>query len=532
MEITRLDYAAVAEFSTLDKAYAAAEPTLRPFYEHPVNLEQFEAVIAAKQGFDRNKRTLLATELLAQYQAVEASEATLNNIKALRQDNCYTIITAHQPSLFTGPLYTMYKILSAIKLAELVQQTYPAVQVVPVFWMGGEDHDFEEVNHLHLFGNTLTWDDEQGGSVGAYDTGSMRAVLDQTKEILGNGVDAQLLAEKLEAYFGTARTYREGVRDLLNWLFADYGLVIANAGTKAFKQQLIPVLQEELLQHSSKALVEQTVQELEAAGFGQQAHARSINVFYLSPQKRSRIVLEEGQYQVLDTDISFSKAELLQHLEEQPEQFSPNVILRPLFQELVFPNLAYVGGGGELAYWLERKKQFEHYQIPFPMLVRRASVLWIPKGISKLMDKLELGISDIFTDTHQLIKQYVIDNASEELSFAQELEALNQVFEQLLTKTIAVDPALEKAVIAQQVNTQKAIGKLEQRLIRAEKQKQESSIQQIEKIKDTLFPNQGLQERYDNFMGFYTRYGNEFINTLYQEIEPLDKQLLVVKHNL
>jgi bacillithiol biosynthesis cysteine-adding enzyme BshC len=531
MEITRLDYAAVAEFSTLDKAYAASEPTLRPFYEHPVNLEQFEAVIAAKQGFDGNKRTILATELLAQYQAIEASEATLNNIHALRDNNCYTIITAHQPSLFTGPLYTIYKILSAIKLAEQVQEQHPSIQVVPVFWMGGEDHDFEEVNHLHLFGNTLTWDDEQGGSVGAYNTASMRAVLDQTKEILGSGARAQVLAERLEAYFGTERTYREGVRDWLNWLFADYGLVIVNAGTKAFKQQLIPILQEELLQHSSKVLVEQTVEALEAAGFSQQAHARTINIFYLSPHKRSRIVLEDGQYQVLDTNISFDKEALLQHLEAHPEKFSPNVILRPLFQELVFPNLAYVGGGGELAYWLERKTQFEHYQVPFPMLVRRASVLWIPKSISKLMDKLDLGIKDIFIDTHQLIKQYVIDNASEELSFAQEIEAINEVFEQLIGKTVAVDPALERAVIAQQVNTQKAIGKLEQRLIRAEKQKQENSIQQIEKIKDTLFPNQGLQERYDNFMGFYTRYGNEFINTLYQQINPLDKQLLVVHDN-
>ena len=157
MEITRLDYAAVAEFSTLDKAYAASEPSLRPFYEHPVNLEQFEAVIAAKQGFDGDKRTILATELLAQYQAVEASEATLNNIHALRQDNCYTIITAHQPSLFTGPLYTIYKILSVIKLAEQVQQQYPSIQIVPVFWMGGEDHDFEEVNHLHLLWFLWLW---------------------------------------------------------------------------------------------------------------------------------------------------------------------------------------------------------------------------------------------------------------------------------------------------------------------------------------------------------------------------------------
>ncbi|MGH1336893.1 MAG: bacillithiol biosynthesis cysteine-adding enzyme BshC [Aureispira sp.] len=529
MEITRFDYAAIAEFSTLDKAYAAEEASLRPFYTHAPTLEQFEAVIAAKKSFEVTRRAILTEELLEQYQGVEVSNATLDNIERLRQDNCYTIITAHQPNLFTGPLYTIYKILSAIKLAEKVSQEYPAVQVVPVFWMGGEDHDFEEVNHLQLFGKTLTWEDKQGGSVGAYTTGSMRAVLDQTKEILGNGERAQLLGKKLEAFFGTARVYREGVRELLNWLFADYGLIIANAGTKAFKKQLIPILKEELIEHTSKGLVEQTVKDLEAAGYSQQAHAREINVFYLTPQKRSRIVLEEGVYQVLDTNITFSKEALLEELHQYPERFSPNVILRPLFQELIFPNLAYIGGGGELAYWLERKTQFAHYKIPYPMLVRRASVLWIPKGISKLMGKLDFSVEDIFVERHQLIKQYVLNNASEELSFAQERAALNQLFEQLAAKTVAVDPSLEKGVIAQQVNTQKAIDKLEQRLIRAEKQKNESSIQQIEKIKDTLFPKQGLQERYDNFLGFYTRYGESFIATLYQEIDSLDKKLLVIK---
>ncbi len=529
MELTRYDYATITEFSDLDKAYAADAAALRPFYEHPPTLEQFEAVIAAKKGFDQARRTILADELATQYQPIEASQTTLDNIERLRQDNCYTIITAHQPSLFTGPLYIIYKIISAINLAENVSAHYPEVAVVPIFWMGGEDHDFEEVNHLHLFGNKITWEEEQGGSVGAYDTASLRTALDQTKEILGQGDHAKLLADKLEQYFGTPRQYREGVREFINWLFADYGLVIANTGTKAFKSQLVPILKEEILKNTSKELVEQTVEQLETAGFSQQAHARAINLFYLTPQRRSRLVLEEGIYKVLDTAIVFSEQELLKELEAHPERFSPNVILRPLFQELVFPNLAYVGGGGELAYWLERKTQFEHYQIPYPMLVRRSSVLWIPKNISKLMDKLGLSLEDIFKDTHQLIKQYVVDHAREELSFAEERQALDQVFEALVAKTIAVDPSLEKGVLAQQVNTQKAIDKLEQRLIRAEKNRNESSIQQIEKIKDTLFPERGLQERYDNFMSFYTRYGTTFIETLREAIDPLNKQLLVVR---
>lgn len=528
MKITSFDFKDIPQFSDTDKAYTLGDQSLRPFYEHDVSLEAFEKVIAQK-NFDPKKRQILVEELEEQYKGVAASTATLENIQQLKQANCYTIITAHQPNLFTGPLYSIYKIISTINLVEKLRETYPEQSFVPIFWTGGEDHDFEEVNHLNLFGKRLTWDDKQGGSVGQYTVDSLRSVLDETKAILGEGEYAKVVAEKLETFYGNASSYSEAVKHFLNWIFGRYGLVIANAGTAGFKGQMISLFKDELLHQSSKPIIAQTIQDLEAAGYQQQAHAREINLFYLSSNKRSRIVKEGNQYEVLDTDLRFSEAEILAELATNPQNFSPNVVLRPLFQESIFPNLAYIGGGGEIAYWLERKTQFEHYQVPFPMLIRRCSVLWVPKGMTKLMSKLNIQTKELFEDTHQLLKQYVLENTEAELSLKEELNALNAIFGQILSKAKEVDSALEPGVLGQQKQMQKAVENLEQRLIRSEKKKNETSMQQIQKLKDNLFPNNGLQERYDNFLSFYSRYGEMFLETLKENLDVLDKKMLVIE---
>lgn len=528
MKITKFLFNNVPQLSKTDKAYTLADPALRPFYEHDVNIEQFAQVIKRKT-FATEKRQILVHELEKQYDGVKASAATLQNIQRLQQPNSYTIITAHQPNLFTGPLYLIYKIISTINLVEQLTDHYPEAQFVPIFWTGGEDHDFEEVNHLNLFGKRLTWEDEQGGPVGFYAVDSLRPILDMVKEILGQSDSAQLLSAQLEDFYSDAPDYGTAVKHFVNWIFAKYGLVIANGNTAAFKRQFIPIFKDELLHQTSKPIVEKTANEFAAAGFKKQAHAREINIFYLSKNSRARIVKEANLYKVLETDLTFTEQEILDELETKPQNFSANVILRPLFQETIFPNLAYIGGGGEIAYWLERKAQFEHYNLPFPMLIRRCSVLWIDKGSSKRMAKLALAAEAIFGETEKLLKQYVLDNTEAELSLAKEQANLIQVFEAIMVKTKAVDPSLERGVMAQQVQMQKAIEKLEQRLIRAEKKKNETSLEQIRKLKEKLFPNNGLQERQDNFLAYYSRYGDLFLDTLKANLNPLEKKFVVIQ---
>jgi bacillithiol biosynthesis cysteine-adding enzyme BshC len=265
------------------------------------------------------------------------------------------------------------------------------------------------------------------------------------------------------------------------------------------------------------------------AGFPSQATPREINFFYIGEHLRERIIEENGIYKVVNTDLTFSPAEMEAEIEKHLERFSPNVIMRPIYQELILPNLAYIGGGGELAYWLERQTQFEHFGINFPMLVRRNSALWIDANSAKRMEKLGLSIKELWEDFDSLVKIYLKKNAEEEFQLNGEREKLEAIFHQVAKKTESIDPTLVKTVWAEHAKALKSIEHLEVRLVRAEKQKHENAISQIRSLKEKLFPGNGLQERYDNFLAYYLRYGDDFFKVLKDNFDPLEKKFVIIK---
>ena len=529
MDICQLPFDKVPYLSKRDQAYTMAAPELRGFYKYEVNLDTFAQVAEDKKKDNTDRKTLVEV-LREQYANLETSQAVKDNIELLAKPNAFTLVTAHQPSLFTGPLYYIYKIFSAINLAEKLNKHYPDQHFVPVFISGGEDHDFEEVNHLHLFGKTVEWHNEESGPVGMMKTDTLLPALTEVKEILGESDKAQELFTMLEKAVNSHARYADTARHLANALFKEYGLVIIDMSHPRLKQLFIPYIKEEILKQPSKGLVEATVAKLETAGFSEQAFPREINFFYMGPELRlrERIVLENGRYQVLNTDYSFSEDELIREIEYHPERFSPNVVMRPVFQEAVLPNLAYIGGGGELAYWLERKSQFEHFGVNYPMLVRRNSVLFIDKGNAKRMDKLEWTVEQAFGDIEALIKAYVRENTENEISLAEEKAQLEALVKGIEKKAREVDPTLVKATAAEGQRMINSMEQLEGKLMRAEKQRHDIAINQMRTLKDKLFPGNGLQERYDNFMDFYLKYGRDFFDILKKELDPLEKSFTVI----
>ncbi len=527
MEILKIPFQKVNAFSDKDIAYATENAALRSFYKYDVTLDAFAEVIADKKK-DQTNRTVLVEVLREQYEKFPTTEAVKANIEALLEPNTFTVITAHQPSLCTGPLYYIYKIASAINLSKQLNAQYADHHIVPVFVTGGEDHDFEEVNHFHLFGKTYTWENEESGAVGLMKTETLQPVLAELKDTLGDLETAQSIFLKIEKAYTENEFYGDAAIQLTNDLFQDYGLVVCGMNHQKLKAQMIPVIEEEIFEQPSKGFVEKAQEALEDAGFSGQAHARDINFFYLTANRRSRIVKEGESYKVLDTDLSFSEAALRKEIQEHPERFSPNVIMRPIYQELILPNLAYIGGGGEIAYWLERKAQFAHFKINFPMLIRRNSVLWIDKGSAKKMKKLDLSLDELLTETETLIKHFVKENTENEISLAEEKNQLLAIFEQVKEKVADVDQTLVKTVMAEHAKQEKSLDQLQGRIMRAEKQRFDISLNQIRSLKDKLFPNNGLQERHDNFLNFYLKYGPTFFETLIEHLNPLDKAEMVV----
>jgi len=529
MKLHWIPFQDVPQFSYKDVSYTNALASLSPFYKYPVNLAAFEQVMKDKAAKPVN-RVVLNEVLIEQYAPLSKEEKVIHNIQALKEENTFTLITAHQPSLFTGPLYYIYKIISCIHLSRQLKEQYPEKHFVPVFVTGGEDHDFEEVNYINLFNKKLVWENEEQGSVGMMSTKNLAPTLAELKELLGTSENAVEIYQLIEKAYTENTIYSKATVELVHELFKAYGLVVLNMNHPKLKQLFIPYIKEEILKRPSKALVKETSQQLEeVANFKQQAFPRPINFFYLRKNLRERIVFKKGMYEVLNTDYRFTEAEMIQEIEQHPEYFSPNVVMRPVYQEVVMPNLAYIGGGGELAYWLERKTQFEHFEINFPMLIRRNSVLWLDKGTVKKVNKLDLSIPQIFQDQDSLVRLFVENQAETSLEIKEEKEAVNQAFDQVAAKAKKIDPTLAKAVLSEKSKQLKVLDQLESRLLRSEKQKYETSLNQIAGLKDKLFPKNGLQERSDNFLSLYVKYGRSFFEVLLEHLDPMKKQFLVIE---
>lgn len=535
MQIYRIPFPEVPQFSPRDVAYATGAEDLKPFYKYPVTLGAFADVMADKAK-DNTDRKLLVDELLAQYEGFKEADTARTQVQSLLNDNAFTVITAHQPSLFTGPLYFIYKICSTINLSRKLNEQYPNKHIVPVFIMGGEDHDFDEINHARIKGEMVRWEQEVGGSVAMLSTASLAPALSALKKLLGGEFTPFGIYDRIHRAYTQNETYGEATVAFVHDLFKDTELVVANPSRRAFKEAFRPIMAREIFERLSQPLVEKAQAELTAAGYSGQAHAREINLFYLSPGRRDRIVYESGSqgvggdevYGVLDTDLVFSEAEFRAELENHPERFSPNVVMRPLFQELIFPNLAYIGGGGELAYWLERKEQFAAFGLNFPMLIRRNSVVWVDTKSSRKLDKLSLDFRQLFRHDDLIIRDFVAQHSKNELSLADELAQLESLFETLSAKAKAIDPTLEAAALAEGTRQRKIVEQFERRLRRIEKTKFDHEMTMIRELRAALFPKNSLQERKDNFLNVYLETGEEMFPALIEALDPLVPGMVVV----
>lgn len=527
MQVIKKPFADVRQFSARDVAYTLQDDSLKPFYSYSPDLSGFATAIEDRSKFTVN-RSLLVEVLNAQYSNREHKELANNQIKSLLNDSTFTVITAHQPALFTGPLYYIYKIACTIQLSRQLKKAFPAYNFVPVFVSGGEDHDFEEINHLNVFAKSLTWEQEKKGSVGRLYTDSLEPVIEELSIILGERAEAKEIMAIIRRCYGKGKLYGKSTLDFVHELFGNEGIVALSMDEPKLKSAFKSVMSRELFEQPSAALIEGTQSRIMAAGYKEQAYAREINLFYLGNGYRERIEKsDDGNYLVLNTALVFSPIEMKKELDEYPERFSPNVVMRPMYQEFSLPNLAYIGGGGELAYWLERKDQFEHFKIFYPLLLRRNSALWIDKGSQKRMKQFDLNVDDLFDDQDTLVKNFISKNSQIDLSFGEEKIAVEVALDKIVEKAKKIDPTLAKSLEAEKIKMLKNVEQMGGRLIRSEKQKQEQQLKQIVNLQDKLFPGNGLQERHDNFLSLYLSQGKQLIPQLIEWLNPLDNRMVI-----
>ncbi|GET46254.1 bacillithiol biosynthesis cysteine-adding enzyme BshC [Capnocytophaga felis] len=534
MIVSQIPFEQIHFFSSLISDYVLEKEQLRSFYNHFPNASNFKKQIEEKQNnFTDEARIRLVQSLKEQYSEIKTSPKVLENIELLSQKNTFTITTGHQLSLFTGHLYFVYKIISTINTAKILSEKYPDFKFIPIYWMATEDHDFEEINHFHLQNKSLYWNSSEKGMTGAFKTNSLDSVFDVFKKSIGLGKNADFLIDLFQKSYLEHNNLADATRFLVNALFEQYGVVIVDGNHRELKKSFIPYIKNDLLENIAYQEVTKTISEIQDINktYPVQVNPREINLFYLTDNGRNRIVYSEKKgFEIHQTDISFSKSEILEELEKYPERFSPNVIMRPLYQEVILPNLAYIGGGGEIAYWLELKRFFEAEKVPFPILMLRNSALLVSERQYDKIKKLEISITDLFLKTDDLKNRKVKELSDFPIDFTQQKNALKKQFSDLYLIAEKTDITFKNAVKAQETKQLKGLDKLEKRLLKAQKRKFTDELQRIIFLQSELFPNNSLQERFSNFSHFYLTQGADFIPNLVDIFNPFSFQFLVIKY--
>ena len=528
MKATYIAYKETNSFSKTLLAYLDQDEALRHYYGNLPTYEGFEKQLALKADFAH--RETLVSSLKSQYgQLLQEAPAVAQHIELLAQSNTFTVTTGHQLNIFTGPLYFIFKIACAIRLAKDLKEKFPDKNFVPVYWMASEDHDFEEINNTRVYGKKIVWDVPGISGTGKMDTQSMEAVVRQYIGMLGLSENSAKLAEMVQTAYQQGHNLADATRIFVNSLFKEYGLVIVDADNSELKKIFAPIIEADIIGEKSFKAITKTTKELEDQGFSTQVHARECNFFYLTEEYRERIVKnQDGLYEVLHREVFFTPEQLQQEIASHPERFSPNVVMRPLYQEVILPNLAYIGGGAEIVYWLQFKANFDEFHVPFPILVPRNSAMITDDAIAGKIYRLDLTFKSIFKPTTILQNEYVRRHTTHRLNLRDEWMEFNAIFGKIKLRAQKIDASLAPSTEAVKARLKKAINNLEKKLLKADKHNHKEALIQIERVKDKLFPHGGLQERSENFATLYVKYGDDLIKELIKHFNPLDFKFTIL----
>jgi len=519
-----ISYQKSGYFPKLIVDYIDEKPEIQALYHRFPTLENFGAQIDEKaKNFSIENRLILVEALNNQNKNFPISQVTQANIELLKSDKTFTITTGHQLNLFLGPVYFIYKIASTINLCKQLKQNYSEYNFVPIYWMASEDHDFEEINHFDLNNQKIKWEKDSFGPVGRLSTEGLDAVCKEFGELIGLGSTAEYLKNLFEKTYLEHPNLADATRFLANELFKSEGLVIIDGDDTNLKSLFVPYIKDELLLQNSFATVSKTISQLKR--YEVQVNPREINLFYIEDTLRERIIFENNLYKVNHTDIQFTESEIIKLINDSPEKFSPNVILRPLYQEVILPNLAYIGGGGEIAYWLELKNNFETQKVIFPILILRNSFVIATKKEALKMKKLEISFPELFLKQHELVNQKTKEFSNIKIDFSEQKETIRKQFSEILKIAEQTDKSFIGAVKAQEKKQLKGLENLEKRLLKAEKRVHSEKLERISEIQNQLFPNGSLQERKSNFSAFYS---DQFVNEIISQSNPLETQFKLI----
>ena len=532
MNALNISFEQSKQFSKLILDYVNNANNVKPFYNLRPEISSYQTMMEQK-NYNQSYRPVLVDELKAQYEQaginLKKSTAVNQHVISLLNEDTYTVTTGHQLCVFTGPLYFIYKILSTIKWCEELRIAYPNKNFVPVFWMATEDHDFAEVNHVHIGNQKLSWDiDSKEQPVGRLSLDNFELFAEQVLALAQNDFSKSQIEELISCYT-QSENLSIATRKLVHLLFANYGLVIMDADSKALKQLFIPYIKKDILEQSNFEVLTQTNLALKQH-YKTQVNGRSINFFYLSKLGRKLITQHKNKFEVQGTDISFTAEEISNDIEQNPENYSPNVIMRPLYQEVILPNLSYIGGPGEIAYWLQLKDIFVNNNIAFPILTLRSFVLMVQHQHQNKLLKLGLSATALFETILTIERKLVSlthDGGQQEV-----LETFNKALQNLIEIAQKTDNKLSSEILAYKLEWTGKLEHLSKKLDRQQREKVRIQSENFANIQALYFPKGTAQERHYNILTFGVQQSiKQFIVNVYNNQSISQKEVIIALHH-
>ncbi|QNL21450.1 bacillithiol biosynthesis cysteine-adding enzyme BshC [Hyphobacterium sp. CCMP332] len=500
-----ISYRDTNQFPALFLDYVDKKEELNYFYKYYPDLKGFQQLIEERSSFDSGKREILKNHFFNQYDGIEIHENVKENIEKLSSPDTFTLTTGHQLNLFTGPLYFIYKILTVINLAETLKKEFPDKTFVPLYWMASEDHDFEEIQYFNFDGKKYRWESDQKGAVGRFS-------LDKIQDFL----KTLPVPEVYKSFYSGSSSLAEAHLKLVNHLFAEYGLVVLDADSKELKASFGDIIKNDTDSKSSFVNTDRSTKALKKLDYTTPVNPRKINYFYLADGLRERIEINGDEF-YYDSNTEVQKIIIGDLIKNEPEKISPNVISRPLYQEYILPNLAYVGGPSELSYWLQLKSTFESLNINFPLLVPRYSASLVSEKALKKLKEIGLDhLKTLFEEERVVLKKLLIKNdlldGDKHENWTKEIEKLFHTIKEEAEKK---DKTLGPSVEGRKMKVLKELKKIRTKMESAEIRNQEILRNRFYFAKDELFPGGSFQERFDNVFEYLAE-NESFISELKQ----------------
>lgn len=522
-----------------DRKIINADIELSSFQQYEISIEGLKQSILdlRKRNFDtrffldilkKQYAKIGLTEAFEEIISIHFETRTLLENK-IEEKNIFTVCCAHQPVLLGGALYTLLKIIDCIQLCNELAKHEPSAVFIPVFFIGNEDHDIEELTTVSVFNKSLKWQIESRDSSGLWQVNSsFLTAKNQLFEIIKNTPYESDIHAIIENSFWEERPYGECFQRFIHHIFGKYGVLTFNPLDKEAKQRMQPIFEDELRHSTSYNIVQATNQKLQNH-LSIQANPREINLFYADEDGRNRIVKNGQTFDINTSDKVISQKELIEQTQTNIERFSPNVLLRPLYQQLIFPNIAFVGGGAEISYWLQLHELFQHYHIHFPALVRRSSVVFLDKITQQKLDKANLSARTFIEHVNKLENYYMRELAEKKWDINPEMNELKATFNQLFDKIEKNDKPLFQNLQSDKVKVQHFLDSIESKYYKNEKTKHEIVLQQLRNVKEKILPNDTLHERTDSYIQYIAKFGFGIIDFLIAHQRVLNRELLIVE---